>query len=359
MKKILDDCIDFFQQIEVEKSLPQILLFTSQDHYEFELIIEKYKKLIKENTENLETFIISSEAGDVESFYTEISSFDMFSSSKLYIIKKATNFFKGLNVKSKQKLASLLKESILSLNDKFNLLIHYDHWDTPKSVLNFLQPSTCHIKSKQFFPSEYRKKLQKALKFKKSKIEEEGIDTFIDKTPPTIGYYIKNIDKLYSHLNKKVFNLEDIKLVLYNSNEINFNVLVDFFFNNQKNSFHKEFSKFIEKKDSWLYFLNIFLKKLNQIRKFKNLTQLKYKQQVSEQEIYEILGFSSHFSPQRKSFLMNTLKKQAEFFNDHLITKLYEFCIDTNIKMKTSLKPEEVTLYLKNQINTFFLDINS
>lgn len=139
------------------------------------------------------------------------------------------------------------------------------------------------------------------------------------------------------------------------SGELNSSGLVDFFMESDRIRFFKELKKFQSGKDSLLLFLSILKERVDQLRKYKIISR-KYETSLSDEEIHEFLDIQS-YSPARKNFVRNRLRKEATFFSDKIIGELYDFMIDMNIRIKTGSEKEGAEFYFSRRMEDFFLQL--
>ncbi|XDD50258.1 DNA polymerase III subunit delta [Leptospira sp. WS92.C1] len=336
------------------KDLPQIVFVASKESYEFEILAEKYKEAIKKSGEAFEIVIFVSEPGDFERFQSEAFNLDMFSARKLFIIKSGLEFFKPISG-GKGKNNESLQKQFSNFPDSIQLLVHYNHWEVPAKVLQIFGGKVNLVKTKNFYPNETRGGLLQACKEIGVQLEEDAMDQFLHKIPPSMGAYLQSLSKLKLYLGKKTFTKQDIEDVLLFSGELNSSGLVDFFMESDRIRFFKELSKFQKGKDSLLLFLTILKERIDQLRKYKIISR-KYEASLSDDEIYEYLDIQS-YSPARKNFVRNRLKKEASFFSDKIVSELYDFLIEINIRIKTGSEKEESEFYFSRRMENFFLQL--
>ncbi|EJO76460.1 putative DNA polymerase III, delta subunit [Leptospira interrogans serovar Hebdomadis str. R499] len=336
------------------QKLPQIVFVAAKESYEFEILAEKYKDSIRKTGESHEIVIFVSEPGDFERFQSEAFNLDIFSNRKLFIIKSGLEFFKPIST-GKGKNNESLQKQFSNFPDSIQLLIHYNHWEVPNKVLQIFGGKANLIKTKNFYPNETRGGLLQACKEIGVQLDEDAIDEFLHKIPPSMGAYLQSLSKLKLYLSKKIFTKQDIEDVLLFSGEFNSSGLVDFFMESDRIRFFKELKKFQSGKDSLLLFFSILKEKIDQLRKYKIISK-KYETSLSDEELHEFLGTQS-YSPARKNFVRNRLKKEATFFSDKTIGELYDFLIDMNIRIKTNSEKEESLFYFKRRMEDFFLQL--
>ncbi|ULG91855.1 DNA polymerase III subunit delta [Leptospira interrogans] len=336
------------------QKLPQIVFVAAKESYEFEILAEKYKDSIRKTGESHEIVIFVSEPGDFERFQSEAFNLDIFSNRKLFIIKSGLEFFKPIST-GKGKNNESLQKQFSNFPDSIQLLIHYNHWEVPNKVLQIFGGKANLIKTKNFYPNETRGGLLQACKEIGVQLDEDAIDELLHKIPPSMGAYLQSLSKLKLYLSKKIFTKQDIEDVLLFSGEFNSSRLVDFFMESDRIRFFKELKKFQSGKDSLLLFFSILKEKIDQLRKYKIISK-KYETSLSDEQLYEFLGIQS-YSPARKNFVRNRLKKEATFFSDKTIGELYDFLIDMNIRIKTNSEKEESLFYFKRRMEDFFLQL--
>ncbi|RHX87760.1 DNA polymerase III subunit delta [Leptospira stimsonii] len=339
---------------DIGKELPSIVFVAAKESYEFEILAEKYKEAIRKSGESIEIVIFVSEPGDFERFQSEAFNLDMFSNRKLFIIKSGLEFFKPVSG-GKGKNNESLQKQFSNFPDSIQLLVHYNHWEVPSKVLQLFGGKANLIKTKNFYPNETKGGLLQACKEIGVQLEEDAMDEFLHKIPPSMGAYLQSLSKLKLYLSKKVFNKQDIEDVLLFNSELNSSGLVDFFMESDRIRFFKEFRKFQKGKDSLLLFFTILKERIDQLRKYKIISR-KYETTLSDEEVYEYLDIQS-YSPARKNFVRNRLKKEATFFSDKIIGDLYDFIIDMNIRIKTGSEKEESEFYFNRKMEDFFIQL--
>ncbi|MCE9499589.1 MAG: DNA polymerase III subunit delta [Leptospira sp.] len=332
--------------------LSPVFICCSENSFEFDQIIDFYKKRLSEQGEPFEVVVFVSEPGDAEKLFSEIFNLSMFSSKKLIIIKSGSDFFKPLLTSAKKEYFDNFKRSISGFQDNTFILIHYDAKDAPQKLYSMFNNKFSLLKSKNFYPDETRRKLEEILESEKISFDPAAIDEFIHKTPPNTGAYSRNIKKLQSYLGKKHYVIDDIKEILFNTNEYNPFNLADLVFKNNKHEFLKEFSKFRPESDSLLSLLTILLNRLDEIRKAKII--FKRLGDNDDSKFFEILGFTS-YSEARKKFTKSRLKKETRWFNDKSIEFFYDFLIEMNIRIKSGSIREGLDFVFIRNIEKLFL----
>ncbi|TGK16215.1 DNA polymerase III subunit delta [Leptospira kmetyi] len=336
------------------KELPQIVFVAAKESYEFEILAEKYKEAIRKTGEPFEIVIFVSEPGDFERFQSEAFNLDMFSNRKLFIIKSGLEFFKPIS-SGKGKNNESLQKQFSNFPDSIQLLVHYNHWEVPNKVLSIFGGKANLIKTKNFYPNETRGGLLQACKEIGVQLDEDAMDEFLHKIPPSMGAYLQSLSKLKLYLVKKSFSKQDVEDILLFSGEFNSSGLVDFFMESDRIRFFKEFRKFQSGRDSLLLFFTILKERIDQLRKYKIISR-KYEATLSDEELYEYLDIQS-YSPARKNFVRNRLRKESTFFSDKIIGELYDFIIEMNIRIKTGSEKEESEFYFNRRMEDFFLQL--
>ncbi|EMJ64263.1 DNA polymerase III subunit delta [Leptospira sp. P2653] len=336
------------------EKLPQIVFVAAKESYEFEIIAEKYKEEIRKTGEPFEIVIFVSEPGDFERFQSDAFNLDMFSNRKLFIVKSGFEFFKPI-AGGKGKNNEFLQKQFSNFPDSIQLLVHYNHWEVSNKVLQIFGGKANLIKTKNFYPSETRTGLLQACKEIGVQLDEDAMNEFLHKIPPSMGAYLQSLSKLKLYLVKKSFTKQDVEDVLLFSGELNSSGLVDFFMESDRIRFFKELKKFQSGKDSLLLFLSILKERIDQLRKYKIISR-KYETSLSDEEIHEFLDIQS-YSPARKNFVRNRLRKEATFFSDKIIGELYDFMIDMNIRIKTNSEKEGSEFYFSRRMEDFFLQL--
>ncbi|WP_207761414.1 DNA polymerase III subunit delta [Leptospira perolatii] len=326
--------------------LPNVLFVVAEDSYEFGIVSDLYREAFKKSGDSFEVVVFVSEPGDLESFQSEVKNMELFAARKLFLIKSGSVFFKPILSKGKSKLQKT--PPFASLPDSVKILVHYDHWDVSKEVLALFDKDAKYFLSKKFFASDRKPALTQACKELEVKLEDEAEEEFILKVHPTSGSYIRNLERLKLFLGKKIYNVSDIREVLFQSSEFNATEILDYFFDRDAGRFFKEFSKFRVGKDSLLLFLNLFKDHLDKLRKFKVLNRF-YDKVLSEKEQTEILGIQN-YSPARKNRFYFLLKKQSNIFSDKDVDDLYSFLIDMNRRIKTGAEKSDTIYYFLRRI---------
>lgn len=311
-----------FLDFQGRNSVPQIMLYASKDSYEFDLIAERYKELIRNAAQPFEIVIYVSEPGDADKFFAEIFNFSMFATTKLFIIKSAQQFFKSI--------ANLKKDQLENIPEEYLVLMHFDNNEIPAKILSLFGKNTGILKAKNYYPGETRQALEEILKMEKLTLDQDAFDEFIYKTHPSHGAYLKNIRKLQLYFNKKNFSHEDVQNVLSNDNDLNASYLVDLIFLNHEFDFFRELSKFRTESDNLLLFLSILLSRTNELRKYKVLVK---QRQYNEELIFQMLGIQA-YSEKRKRFVLSRMQKEARYFSDKAVETLYDILIDLGMKSK-------------------------
>jgi len=340
---------EFKSLAEIQKleKLPQIMLYSSSDSFEFELLAEKYKNALTHSSGTYEVIVFVSEPGDADRFFSEIFNFSMFATTKLFIIKSAQQFFKPMVSQTKDYLDNM-KLKLENIPENYIILIHFEA-DVPAKIAG-LFGSAGLLKSRNYYPNETRDALNEILKNEKITFDQDAFDEFIYKTHPSHGAYTKNLQKLMLYLNKKHYNREDIDSVLFNNTELNASVLVDLIFQNREYEFFKELSKYRSEADKLLLFLTILLNRVNEIRKFRVLSR---QSQINEEAIIQMLGMNG-FSEKRQRFVLSRMKKESTYFTDRVLDSLYEMLIDLNIRSKVTGDKEEVMMFFSMKMTELF-----
>ncbi|MDV6234026.1 DNA polymerase III subunit delta [Leptospira ellisii] len=339
---------------EFGKELPPVVFVAAKESYEFEILAERYKEAIRKTGEAFEIVVFVSEPGDFERFQSEAFNLDMFSARKLFIIKSGLDFFKPISG-GKGKNSESIQKRFSDFPESLQLLVHYNHWEVPNKVLQIFGGKARLIKTKNFYPNETRAGLTQACKEIGVQLDEDAADEFIHKIPPSMGAYLQSLSKLKLYLNKKTFVRQDIEDVLLFNSELNSSSLVDFFMESDRIRFFKELGKFQTGKDSFLLFFTILKDRIDQLRKYKILSR-KYEGSLSDEEFYEYLDIQS-YSPARKNFVRNRLKRETSFFSDKVILELYDFMIDMNVRIKTGSEKEGAEFYFNRRMEDFFLQL--
>ena len=330
-----------------------VFICCSENSFEFDQIVDFYKKRLSEQGERFEVVVIVSEPGDAEKLFSEIFNLSMFSNRKLIIIKSGADFFKPILTASKKEYFDNFKRSIATSSENIFILIHYDAKEVPQKLLSMFNHKLGLLKSRNFFPEETKRNLEEILASEKISFDPAAIDEFIHKTPPNAGAYSRNVKKLKTYQNKKHFTLEDINHILFNTSEFNPFILADMIFKNNKQEFLKEFTKFHPEPNSLLSLLSILLGRLDEIRKARIL--FKRLRDSDDAKFFELLGVSS-YSDARKRFIKNKLKREARYFNDRSIDFFYTMLIEINTKIKSDSNKEGIEfLFLRNLESLFFM----
>ncbi|MCB1159174.1 MAG: DNA polymerase III subunit delta, partial [Leptospiraceae bacterium] len=219
---------------KAKTDLPNLMIYCSLDSYEFDILADHYREILKSKEEAFEVAIFVSEPGDLEKLFSEVFNLSMFSSLKLIIIKSGSDFFKPLLLAKGKALYDNFKRSIPELSEKVYLLIHYDDKDIPSKLLSMFQHKLGLLKNRNFYPNEKKAALESILKFEKITLDPAASDEFIHRIPPNTGSYLKNIQKLKLLLNKKEYTLEDIEEALFGNVDFNPFHITDLFFSGDK-----------------------------------------------------------------------------------------------------------------------------
>ncbi|TGK61874.1 DNA polymerase III subunit delta [Leptospira wolffii] len=346
-----ENLIDFLHRVKpVADSLPQVLFVVSQDSYEFGVVSDLYKNAYKKSSDPYEIVVFVAEPGDLENFQSEAMNLDMFADRKLFIIKSGLNFFKPWVGKTKAKNSP--KAGGFSLPDSVKVIVHYDHWDVPKELLNVFGQNVAYFKSPKLFPDKRKEAFLRACKEIDIKLDEEAEEEFLLKVSPSAGAYIKNLEKLKLYLGKKSFSVPDLREVLFQSSEFSSSEILEFFFEKDYIRFSREFSKFKIGKDSLLIFLSLLKDALDRLRIYKVIFR-HYDKVLSEKEQAELLGIES-YSPGRKMHTFKRLKKENSLFSDLEVQELYEFLLEMNQRIKTGAEKEDTVYYFLTKVQDFF-----
>ena len=349
---------NFIELEKLKEMPPQVLVFCSEDSYEFDLIVDLYKSKLSNFKESLEIIVFVSEPGDLEKLFSELGNLSMFSSLKLIIIKSAAELFKPvLSVKAK-KMYETLKHHTQNLAEKLFIVIHYNDKDVPDKLTSLFAVKTGLIKNKEYYLNERKDALDLILDYEKVSLDHQAFDEFVYKVTATTGSYIKNIRKLKLVLNKRAFTQEDIQNVLFDTSEFNPFYMTDYLFSNNIPEFYKEFTKLQSSHDytaSFLSLLTSLLNRTDEMRKAKVLfARMK---NMDDYKFNEIMGFSS-YSDKRKAFLKSKLKRETSMFNERSLSFLYDLLVRLNIMFKTSPIRSEIDLFFSQKIRELFFIMN-
>ncbi|MBE7412701.1 MAG: DNA polymerase III subunit delta [Leptospiraceae bacterium] len=353
------DLYDLF--FKTSDKLPSKFLYVSEDSFEFDLLVDYYKSIMKKQGAAFEVVVYVSETGDLEKFISELFSMNMFSQNRLCVIKSGSDFLKPLLSSNKEKYYEELKAGLSKITDETILLVHYDSKEIPLKLKKLFSDGAGYIKSRNYFPNEARNSLERILKHEKISMDIDAIDEFIYKTPPSFGTYLRSIKKLKSYFGKKHFSLLEVKELLSATTDYNPDQLVEFLFSNSRFEFFKEFSKI--RPDStdtdklYLRLLNRLLEKNNEIRKAKILLK-KFRSKDDENEFYKLMGMES-YSPARKKFVRSKLIRETEIFSDKAISYLYESLIEMNFQFKASSIKDKQNFYFIQKMEKLFLILSA
>lgn len=338
-----------------EKDLPQCLGYVGEDSFEFELIIDHYKKVLNHDSNQYETILVS-ESGEQGKLFAELFTPDMFFPRKLIILKQAANFFKPiLDAKANQDwkdYSSGFKKNISNFSNEIFFVFHYEGKDIPKNLETLFQGNLSFYKTKALYQSDYAKTLKEVCEKENISLAAEAFEEFIHRIPPNLGAYIKSVQKLKQYLNKSKFTLDDINGILFNQNELNVGYLVESLVQNKKQDFFKEFTKFADQNSEILNFLTRLTYKMDEIRKIK-VIRSKHNGEVPIPVMDELLK-TSNFSEGRKNFIRRQLIGEAANFSDKLLDDFYSIIIDLNIKFKSGLRDSEGRQYFLQKILSCF-----
>lgn len=356
-KKPSTEFTSLFQLFKLEeKNLPQCFGYVGEDSFEFELVLEHYKKTLNDSGNKYEVIVITSEAGEHEKLFAELFTPDMFFPRKLIILKQAFNFFKSIiDAKASGDMKDYgagFRKNITNISDEVFLVLHYDGKDIPKALETLFQGTLSFYKTKVLYQSDYAKTLKDVCEKESVSLDREATDEFIHRIPPNLGAYLKSIQKLKQYLHKSKFTLEDINSILFNQNELNVNYLVDALVQMRKQDFFKEFTKFSEQNAEVLNFLTRFSYKLDEIRKIK-VIRSRHNGEVPIPVMDEILK-TSHFSDGRKNFVRKQLIQESSNFSDKILEEFYNILIEMNIKFKTGLRDSEGKNYFLQKVIRMF-----
>ena len=344
---------NFLEFAKLEK-FPQFFIYSSKDSYEFDIITDLYKEKFTGSALEYETIVYVSEPGDSDRFFSEIFNLSMFSQNKLFIIKSAQTFFKPVLAMKKEQLEQL-NLNIQNITNTYIILIHFDSGEIPQKIKTLFASNSGFLKSSSYFPNETRQALESILSDEKITFDNDAIDEFIFKIPPSHGAYLKNIKKLNLYLNKKHYTVNDINEIFSNQTEMNSSVLVDMIFQNREFEFFRELSKFNQNADTLLLFLAILLNRTNDLRKYRIISRQK---SLDETFLIEMLGMQS-FSPKRQRFILSRFEKESRAFPDVAIDLLYEILLDISIKSKINSNKQELMLYFVMKMTKFFNVVSS
>lgn len=349
---------NFMELEEKIASLPQLLVYCSEDSFEYDLIGDLYRKYFSTSGESVEISVFVSEPGDLEKLFSELFNFSMFSKQKLILVKSGLELFKPILAAKSKALYDNFKKNFTNLSDKVYLVIHYNDKDVPEKFLSLFQQKYGLIKTKPFYPGERLGALEDVCKYEKVQLDSVAQDEFIHKVHPSIGSYIKNIRKLKLVLAKKSFTTEDVNDVLFSGSDFNPFHLTDQLFGNNISEFFKEYGKLEGSHDyepNFLSVLNAFLVRADEIRKAKILfSRMK---DSDDSKFFELLGISS-YSEKRKAFMKNKLRKESQLFSDRALKYLYDVLVRMNIMFKSSPVRDEINFYFIRSMRELFLVLN-
>ncbi|MCZ8341634.1 MAG: DNA polymerase III subunit delta [Leptospira sp.] len=356
-KKPSTEFSTLFQLLKLEaKHLPQCFGYVGEDSFEFELVLDHYKKQLNDTGHKYEVIVITSEAGEQAKLFAELFTPDMFFPRKLIILKQAANFFKTIiDAKASGDLKDYgagFRKNITNLSDDVFLILHYDGKEIPKALDTLFQGTLSYYKTKVLYQSDYAKTLKEVCEKESVALDREASEEFIHRIPPNLGAYLKSIQKLKQYLHKSKFNLDDINSILFNQNELNVNYLVDALVQLRKQDFFKEFTKFSEQNAEVLNFLTRFSYKLDEIRKIK-VIRSRHNGEVPIPVMDDILK-TSHFSDGRKNFIRKQLIQESSKFSDKILEEFYSILIEMNIKFKSGLRDSEGKQYFLHKIIRMF-----
>lgn len=336
--------------------LPNILVYVSEDSYEFELALDHYKEVLNQSGLQADTHVFVSETGDIPKLFAELFTPDMFYPTKLLVIKNASSFFKPLiDPKEKGEWKDIqmgFSNGITEISNETFLLIHYNNKDLPATFSKLFNGNYTYYKPKVLFPSDIPKVLDEIFEQEKVTFDEDARDEFVYRLTPNSGTYIKSIKKLKLTLGKSKFNKNEIEKVLFLQSSLNPNLLVDYLFQGRKGDFFREFAKFNLDNSEILIFLSRFLTRLDDIRRYKTI-KVQSQGEVSMQMMDEYMGMSM-FSDAKKNFLRRQLNKESNIMTIKALIGIYEIIVEMNLKYKSGLKDEEGKIYFQKKILDIF-----
>jgi DNA polymerase-3 subunit delta len=337
------------------KELPLVLCFVSQDSFEFEALLEFYRSKMVGTGEVFESIVFTGESGEVDSFFNHAFTPDMFYPRKLLIVKSGLQFFKPFfssNSRKNNELFTNFVHHLPQLSDKVHIVVHYDHWEIPAGVKKLFNNELTLIISKNFYPSETRKQLEILLRKLELHLSVDAMDEFLHRIPPNMGSYMKSLTKLNSYLNKKKFEVEDIRNVLFGRTGTNYQLISSLFFQNRRAEFFKEISKITDIKAELGIILVKLLDRLNELRTYR-LFQKKFKGAIPEDELFAVLGMQS-YSSGRKYHIKKELVVEARYLKDRSEELLYDSLVQLNLKHKTNSDDSVLSLFIKQKFIIMF-----
>lgn len=336
-----------------KKQLDNVLFYCSQDAFEFDLIVNRYREKLKIAGEPVEIIVFVSEPGDMEKLFAEITNLSMFSSMKLIIIKSGRDFFKPLLLAKNKNLLQSYTRNFQEISEKIYILVHYDDKAVPDKLMAVFAYKMSYLKNRNYYPYEKRKALESLLKHEKATMSHQAMDEFLHKIHPNTGSYLKNIQKLKLLLNKNHFEWEDVEEALFNRNDFNPFYMSDMLFQNNKREFFKEFSKLSlseENRFGLLSLLTVLLNRTDEVRKARILF---HRMADDEAKIFQLLGMSS-YSEKRRAFVRSRLRKEVNMFHSSILDTIYKTITELNILSKTGSNQEQTRLLFTEKMLKVF-----
>lgn len=338
-----------------QESLPKILGFISQDSYEFEQVLEYYRESMKKLGEPFEGIVFTGEPGEIDAFFSHVFTPDMFFPTKLLIIKSGVQFFKPFLTGTGKKTNDLFNNFVHQLpqfSDKVYIVFHYDNWEMPAGIKKLFMNQLVVINSKNFYASQTRQNLERLLRQEDLQLTTDAMDEFLQRIPANMGSYMKSLQKLRIYLNKKKFDINDIRNVLLNRNTTNYLEISHYFYQNRRVEFFREIDKISDLRAELGIVLLKLLERLNELRTYR-LFQKKFHGQIPDEELFTILGMQS-YSSGRKYHIRKELSAESKYLKDKSIELLYTALVDLNKKHKFNSDSVKLRIYVRQRFLNMF-----
>lgn len=324
---------------------PPVIIVSGEDADVFDMALDRVRAQIKTSGEELETTVLSGEAGDDARLMQELLNIPLFAPYRLFVVRQAADVLKSLMTGKKAALSAL--------PDRTLLMLDY-HGKLPAGVGKlFANSSILHLATRDLYENRVFEAIVSAEKRLGLKLSEDARQLLHNSVEKREGAVDRTLQRLKDQLPRTKWGsieVGDVREILLPDVSFRIFDLVDALFARDMNVVSRELARFQHNSDSFFAVLKVMLSRADEIRR----AAICRKMGMNDAQLAEQIGIKNR-PPFVQKRILARLHQELALYDSVRLQKVYQLLIDLQFEFRSRVPPQRhVLVFSQRTLQLFF-----